>query len=197
MQDKRKIQLKRANLRYGMPLFQYIAHKTGKKPCECRCKLCQSQCHTPCLGTPQDILKLIDNGYGERLKLTGWAGGIVLGLANHLIAMVQARKDGEWCTFFDEETGLCELHDKGLKPTEGRLSSHNTKLETFEPKKSIAWNVAKEWEDERNNPVIAEIVAYMRKRVATPKFYVIEKKDVLRIDANGNITTSKPMQPIQ
>jgi hypothetical protein len=28
------------------------------------------------------------------------------------------------CTFFDRETGLCNLHDKNLKPLEGKIIDH-------------------------------------------------------------------------
>lgn len=36
--------------------LQRIIRKTGRKPVQCKCRLCKQQCHTPCLGTPQDIL---------------------------------------------------------------------------------------------------------------------------------------------
>lgn len=42
-------------------------------------------------------------------------------------------------------TACVSLHDRGLKPTEGRLSHHSIKLDNFVPKKSLAWLVAKEW----------------------------------------------------
>ena len=53
--------------------------------------------------------------------------------------------------------GLCELHDKGLKPTEGRLSHHSTRLDNFKASKSISWNVAKEWLSEENAEVIERV----------------------------------------
>ena len=105
--------------------LQRIIRKTGRKPCECKCSLCRMQCHTPCLGTPQDIERLIDAGYAE------------------------------YCIFY--HNGLCELHDKGLKPTEGRLSHHSTRLDNFKASKSISWNVAKEWLSEENAEVIERV----------------------------------------
>ena len=147
--------------RYGETPLQRIIRKTGRKPIQCKCKLCQQQCHTPCLATPQDILKLIKAGYADRLSWTEWMAGMLMGVTDHVIGMVQADKEGDWCTFFHD--GLCELHDKGLKPTEGRLSHHSMKIDNFVPKKSIAWNVAKEWEDEENVPVLEEIVEELRK----------------------------------
>ena len=147
--------------RMGESQLQRIIRKTGRKPIQCKCKLCQQQCHTPCLGTPQDILKLIKAGYADRLSWTDWAAGIIMGVTDHVVGMVQATADGDWCTFFHD--GLCELHDKGLKPTEGRLSHHSMRLDNWTPKKSISWNVAKEWEDEDNAPVLQEIYDELKK----------------------------------
>lgn len=133
----------------GLNEFQDISRKTGMKPSQCKCKLCQQQCHTPCLGTPNDILRLIEAGYKDRLEPTIWGAGMVMGTTDHPIPMVQARIEarigGAWCTFFHD--GLCELHDKGLKPTEGKLSHHSMTLERWTPKKSLSWNVAKTWEE--------------------------------------------------
>lgn len=147
--------------RKGESQLQRIIRKTGHKPIQCKCKLCQQQCHTPCLGTPQDILKLIKAGYADRLSWSDWTVGIIMGVTDHVVGMVQATVNVEWCTFFNN--GLCELHDKGLKPTEGRLSHHSTQIENFLPKKSISWNVAKEWEDEDNAPVLQEIYDELKK----------------------------------
>lgn len=142
--------------------LQRIAIKTGRKPCECKCKLCQMQCRTPCLGTPQDILKLIDAGYVDRLAVTDWAAGILMGVISRPIPMIQAIQIDKSdldpkarCTFFHD--GLCELHDKGLKPTEGRLSHHSHRIDNFKASRSISWAVAQEWLDPANLPVIDEI----------------------------------------
>ena len=113
--------------------LQRIIRKTGRKPCECKCSLCRMQCHTPCLGTPQDIERLIDAGYADRLAPTLWGAGIIMGVIDIPIPMIQAVAGDEYCIFY--HNGLCELHDKGLKPTEGRLSHHSTrrcvKMRTF------------------------------------------------------------------
>lgn len=126
------------------PTFNYIMQKSGRKPTVCSCSQCQAQCHTPCLGTPEDIEKLISAGYGDRLAITWWAVGQILGLTDRPVKMVQPiREDNGWCTFFHD--GKCELHDKGLKPTEGRLSHHSIREDNFVPSKSLSWLVAKEW----------------------------------------------------
>jgi len=89
-------------------------------------------------------MRLIEAGYKDRLAPTDWWAGVVMGVTDKPVRMVQARlEDNGWCTFYHD--GFCELHDKGLKPTEGRLSSHLIRIDNFNPKKSISWLVAKEW----------------------------------------------------
>lgn len=148
--------------RLGESPLQRIIRKTGRKPIQCKCEKCKQQCHTPCLGTPHDILKLIKAGYADRLAWTDWEAGMLVGCTDHPIGMLQAKFDGDWCTFYHD--GLCELHDKGLKPTEGKLSHHSTQIVNWTPKKSIAWNVAKEWEDEDNAPILEEILEELKKQ---------------------------------
>lgn len=140
-----------------------IIRKTGRRPCECKCALCKQQCHTPCLGTPQYIERLIDSGYAEKLEPTLWMAGMMMGVISFPVLMIQAKKENRCCIFFHE--GLCELHDRGLKPTEGRLSHHSTKIDNFKPSKSISWNVAKEWLNEDNINVINRIVEKIENKV--------------------------------
>ena len=86
--------------------LQKIARKTGRKVSFCKCNECKKQCTTPCLGTPEDIEKIID---------------------------------------------------AGLKPTEGKLSHHSTRIDNFKASKSISWQIAKEWIDPKNNATIQRI----------------------------------------
>lgn len=130
---------------FGESSLSYIMRKSGRKPSECACEKCKSQCHTPCLGTPEDILKLAKNGYASRLDVTLWAFGVIVGLIDEPIPMIQAKVENGWCTFYHD--GKCELHDKGLKPTEGKLSHHSIRLDNWDPRRSISWLVAKEWLD--------------------------------------------------
>lgn len=123
--------------------FHRIMRKTGRKPVECKCKSCQSQCKTPCLGTPDDIISLMQAGYGDRLKLTYWGVGLLLGKLDRAIPMVQAIQTDSGCTFFHD--GLCGLHEKGLKLTEGRLSHHTITKETLIFTRTLSWNVVREW----------------------------------------------------
>lgn len=143
---------------YNESPFEKIIRKTGRKPVSCKCELCKNQCRSnPCLGTPQDIEKIIDAGYADRIFLTDWAAGIMMGVTNEVIEMYQPEYDDnkKSCTFFNN--GLCDLHDKGLKPTEGKLSHHSHKADNFNPKKSLAWNVAKTWIAPENSETIKRI----------------------------------------
>lgn len=136
--------------------IEKIIRATGRKPVSCKCAICKDQCRrAPCLGTPQDIWALIEAGYKDRLELTVWSVGLFLGKIPFPIPMVQAARSPDGCAFF--QGGLCQLHDLGLKPTEGRLSHHTITGENFEFSQSLAWNVAREWLDERNIPIISRI----------------------------------------
>lgn len=140
--------------------LQRIMRKTGRKLIECKCQKCKQQCKTPCLGTPEDILRLINAGYKERLAITHWWVGIARGKLDFPVIMIQARQEENgYCTFYHD--GLCELHDLGLKPTEGRLSHHSITKENFKFGKSLSWNVAKEWMDMRNGDTVQVIIRHM------------------------------------
>lgn len=142
--------------------FKKISRKTGKKETGCKCQSCKAQCHHPCLGTPEDMFKILGNGYADRVMLIHWAGAINLGVYDKDVPMYTPLYDKEKksCTFFTD--GLCELHEKGLKPTEGRLSHHSTSGENFNPKKSVGWAVAKEWLSVSNDEVKEMIAKYIK-----------------------------------
>lgn len=126
-------------------LYQKIQRKTGRKPSECKCNLCKMQCKTPRIGTPEDMQRIIDAGYEDRVTEALWSVGMMYGLCNFPVPIVASKYDKEKkaCTFFTN--GLCELHEKWLKPTEGKLSHHTTRLDNFDVKKSLAWTIIKEW----------------------------------------------------
>lgn len=109
--------------------------ETPMKRIECKCE----QCHTPCIGTPQDILRMIEAGYADRLLPFIWTEGIMLGFTSIPVFMVQPITRDGWCSFL--KNGLCELKEKGLKPS-----------------KYLAWNIAKEWMSMDNSKLIIKIV---------------------------------------
>jgi hypothetical protein len=69
---------------------------------------------------------------------------MVMGVHDKPIIMVQPNYDEDKgaCTFF--VNGLCQLHELGLKPTEGKLSHHNDQP-VRNKNKILAWVVAKTW----------------------------------------------------
>lgn len=89
----------------------------------------------PCLGTPEDIKKIITAGFGNRLMQTNFM--------NVPVIMPLLDSEKKSCTFFTN--GLCELHDLGLKPTVGKLAHHSTTFANINIKKSPTALVLKEW----------------------------------------------------
>lgn len=98
---------------------------------------------------------LIEAGYKDKLAVTMWGVGMIIGSLSYSIPMIQIVETPDGCVFF--ENGLCQLHDLGLKPTEGRLSHHTIKEENFDFSKSLSWNVAHEWLDDKNVGIIIKI----------------------------------------
>lgn len=95
-------------------------------PIACNCQQCRAMCRaSTCLGTPEDVLRLVAAGYGDRLAAYRFPSGSAIGAApvgrsgEHLTT-TQAGP----CTFYSEAGG-CALHGAGLKPTEGRLAHHD------------------------------------------------------------------------
>jgi len=81
----------------------------------CRCDICREMCHRPCRPSPSQM---------EDLQIAGLTKHSLW----HIGPIPQPRtKDPSkysTCVFFDDSTGLCTLHDRGLKPIEGQLVYH-------------------------------------------------------------------------
>lgn len=119
-------------------------HPDSEKPCSC--EKCKDMCRTPCIGTPLDIEAIIDAGYAHKLAETKWLVGTLF--ANEPpIEMIQPLSENGWCSFRKAD-GLCELHNLGLKPTEGVLTSCRNK--DIEYKDSVLRTVAHEWVKKEN-----------------------------------------------
>lgn len=120
-----------------------IDHNRWEQPCTC--DKCKNMCEVPCIGTPKDIEAIIDAGYADRLKETMWMVGY-LAVKEKPIAMIQPTEKDGWCVFRRPD-GLCELHDRGLKPTEGVLASCKVVKEDNVPtyETSVLRAVAHEW----------------------------------------------------
>lgn len=82
-------------------------------------------CRTaPCIGTREDILKLVKSGYGNRLFPTILAHPKVLELFGKTVPIMASKFENGKCTFLTDDN-KCDLHDKGLKPTEGKITIHS------------------------------------------------------------------------
>lgn len=127
------------------PTAERIMALSGATLSECSCEKCKGLCRTPCIGTPEDIEALINAGYGERLAITHWASGMLLGLTKEPIMMIQPLQEVKgWCTFRTPD-GLCELHDRELKPLEGKLASCRPIPKGWNIIRDFTWLIAKEW----------------------------------------------------
>lgn len=90
---------------------------------ECSCDVCKAMCKvSPCMGTPEDIQKIIDAGYKDKLLLSLWVDPKNPETPMPAIAPI----NGPHGCVFQDKSGLCELHAAGLKPTEGKLAIHDT-----------------------------------------------------------------------
>lgn len=91
---------------------------SGHVPNECSCDTCKNMCHaSPCIPTIDECINLIEAGHADKLMLSTI---VRPGYSGQCLAPIQTDKG---CIFLDENN-LCTLHDKGLKPVEGRLASH-------------------------------------------------------------------------
>lgn len=94
----------------------------------CRCETCVAYCRKrPCWGTPRQIDKIIAGGFGHRLMADYWVGEPTVWLLSPAILGYEGKVAPGWptgrCAFLTTDS-LCELHDVGLKPTEGRVAFH-------------------------------------------------------------------------
>jgi hypothetical protein len=129
----------------------------------CACDACKKMCRTqPCIGTPDDIIKIVEAGYQDKLKPSIWMTGMATRTYHRPVHMLQPKslEDGS-CAFLDENN-LCTLHDLRLKPTEGKQSLHSDRLKSIDEfKESANYLTAMSWIDENgyNDPIFELIKA--------------------------------------
>lgn len=144
-------------MRSEVERIKKIAQGRGYDPkseLPCSCEKCKNMCKSPCLGTPLDIEAIIDAGFASKLSKTKWMVGLVYAREPPIDMLAPDIIDG-WCAFRTKD-GMCELHNLGLKPTEGVLSS--CRDNQVEYKDSILRIVAHEWEKEDNIRDIIRVV---------------------------------------
>lgn len=91
------------------------------KATECQCDYCKERCKkSPCIGTPEDILRLIEAGYKGKLTITLNFAGFSAGIADNAVIMVIPKYEENGCVFLKD--GKCEVHS--IKPTEGKYTYH-------------------------------------------------------------------------
>ena len=74
---------------------------------ECSCNICKKMCQTtPCIGTPKDIEKIIEAGFANKLSVTSWATGLMIGTHNEIINIIAPK--------FDENKKSCSFYENGL-----------------------------------------------------------------------------------
>lgn len=122
------------------------------KETECSCKRCRAMCKRPCFGTPEDIQKIIDAGFGDRLMLDHHCG---IDPDNDVSLLCPALKGSEsknapfvpsseqGCTFW--KYGKCELHKLKLKPIVGRLAHHGNPNDPVGAENTLSDYVSEMW----------------------------------------------------
>lgn len=161
---------------YGTDEFlQSFLSERAREVTECQCKDCQEACQrTPCLGTPQDMQRLIERGHREHITWVDWCGGHEHGITS--IPMLALRADfeeraaqqktfiefliasegfmGGTCPMWDRTTGLCKIH--AYKPTEGKMGNcHPGKPISIRESPTLA--VVFSWMLPGNRPLVREL----------------------------------------
>lgn len=98
---------------------------SGYKPHNCSCIKCKTMClSSPCFPTPEEVVRLEKMGFGSDLSFTMFMNPSTFEIYSLVAPKVAPKGLLNQCTFHTPD-GLCELHELGLKPTEGRLAHHD------------------------------------------------------------------------
>lgn len=131
--------------------------KLNVLPSECSCDKCKRMCHAPCFMSVEDAEKMLDAGYAKRLMFDDLPGmydpGAILKPALKGYEGQQAPWDTssmKGCTFWTKDK-KCALHDKGLKPLQGRIAIHGN---TAYDGEYLAELSKEDWESPRGLAVI-------------------------------------------
>lgn len=143
----------------------------------CTCDTCKGMCeHRPCWPTPDGAEALIEAGYAERLMLdkyidldysqSEWGESYFIGVLCPASEGHEGRDapgtfwgDYKGCVFHTGE-GLCELHDAGLKPLEGRIArctdsmSEEVEAAHLHEYRAARRNIRNQWDTERGRELV-------------------------------------------
>ena len=120
----------------------------------CTCSACINMCKSrPCWPEPAEAQAIIKAGLGHRLMRDYWIGDGPNDNDIQLLSPAIQGYEGKYAPFFPHGTctflsdaDLCQLHDLGLKPREGREAWCAESGIPTPPK--LHWQVAMTW----NNP---------------------------------------------
>src|SRR5215217_5257258 len=105
--------------------FEEIKRATGNVENSCACNICKNMCKTaPCIGTPDDMLRIINNGHIAKVSPSIYMTAMVIENLGYPINLAAPRRNDNGSCSFHTKDGLCEIHD--IKPTEGKLVAHST-----------------------------------------------------------------------
>jgi Fe-S-cluster containining protein len=138
-----------------MTELEMICKRSGIEVSECDCGICQSMCRqAPCIGTPADIVQLINNGYIHQLETCGYSAGNVIGIETFFSVQIKTDTRGG-CPLFKD--GKCTIHN--IKPTDGKLASCKSLFFNREDKKPTYLHlIAESWNASENLSRIAFII---------------------------------------
>ena len=126
----------------------------------CSCETCADAClMRPCWATPEEVEALLEAGYGDRLWVDYWADAENIYLLSPAGSGYEGGHAPSWpegsCTFLTDD-GLCELHDKGLKPSEGRKTGHQSDPDVR--KVNIHKLIADTWDTPEGRALIERVI---------------------------------------
>lgn len=133
--------------------------KLGIALSECSCSKCKSMCHAPCCGSVEDFEKLIEAGYADRLMFDDLPSISECGDILKPALKGSEGKQAPWetrtelgCTFW--KYGKCELHNKGLKPIQGKQANHTNHHVAEEVSEKFSKVSKADWESPRGLALI-------------------------------------------
>lgn len=141
-------------------LIEKIMRQTGCTLSEDGCEKFRAGCSSPCLGTPQDMLRLIEAGYGPNLEKFDWDEGLSSGAIDFAVPIVRIAPTKDGCPFRNKKRCMLEADD--LKPTGGRLTAPMPQSAPCPFERSPDWNIVREWVLSENALDVSHVLAGSR-----------------------------------